>query len=111
MITRKLGEKDLTLPTLYLLYTRGDMNTSELKDEIINLINPGGENLDPLVNRADTKITQIIRNIISHKDTTTNIIYKGLVEYSDITGILSITEKGVAYLNKYISGKLIQDLT
>jgi hypothetical protein len=110
MITRKLGERDLTLPTLYILYTKGKLSTSELKDEIISLLNPGGENLDPLVNRPDTKITQIIRNIISHKETTTNIIFKGLINYSEFTGILSITEKGVTYLNKYISSKLIQDI-
>ncbi len=110
MITRKLCEKDLTLPTLYILNSKGKLNTSELKDEIITLLNPGGENLDPLLNRPDTKITQIIRNIISHKETSTNIINRGLIKYSDITGDISITNDGIIYLDKYITNKIVKDI-
>ena len=66
MISRKLGEKNLTIPVLYILQTEGDMNTSSLKNHLLSLLNPVGINLMPLENRNDTAIEQIIRNIISH---------------------------------------------
>ncbi|MPM07456.1 hypothetical protein SDC9_53762 [bioreactor metagenome] len=110
MITRKLGEQDLTMTTLYILYTKGNMITSQLKDEIIRLLNPQGENLDPLENRADSKITQIIRNMISHKDNTTNIIYKNLINYNEHTGVLSITARGIQHLESFMTRKLIEEI-
>gem|GEM_PF-4780060 len=111
MITRKLGEPDLTMTTLYILYTKGNMATSQLKDEIIRLLDPQGENLDPLENRADTKITQIIRNMISHKNNTTNIIYRQLINYNENTGILSVTARGIQHLESFITRKLIEDIS
>lgn len=111
MITRKLGEHDLTMTTLYLLFTNGgSLNTAQLKNEIIETLNPQGDNLDPLQNRADSKITQIVRNIISHRPNRTNIINKGLINYDDLTETLSITNTGIQHLDRFIVNKLIEEL-
>lgn len=103
MISRKLGEKDLTIPVLYILQTEGDMNTSSLKNQLLSLVNPVGINLMPLENRNDTAIEQIIRNIISHRESRSNIIGCGWVNYSEDYGILSITPTGINHLREYIS--------
>lgn len=110
MVTRRLGEQDITMTTLYVLFTVGDLDTSTLKDQIIRMLNPQGENLDSLYNRADTKITQIIRNMISHRTNSTNIIARGLVNYNEINGILSITSNGIRYLDNFMTQKLVNEL-
>lgn len=110
MILRKLSEYDLTIPVLYVLYTRGDMTTSDLKYNLLYILNPVGNNLDPLQNRNDTAIHQIIRNIISHRTNSKNIIYRGLIDYDSATGILSITDYGIAYLDDYNVSRLIAEL-
>lgn len=108
MIGRKLAEDDLTIPVLYALYTRGSMETSNLKNLLINMLKPTGNNLDPLLNRNDTAIHQIIRNIISHRTNSTNIIRKGLINYDSVTGILSITSAGIKYLDKFNTDSIIK---
>lgn len=104
MISRKLGEKDLTIAVLYILQTEGHINTSELKRHLFSLLNPIGTNLMPLENRNDTAIDQIVRNIISHRDNPSNIIGRGFVNYSN--GILSITNSGIQYLRDYIENNI-----
>jgi len=112
MIQRKLSEDDLTIPVLYILYTRGAMNTSSLKRNILAMLKPSGSNLDPLENRNDTKITQIIRNIISHRnDSFNNIIRRGLVDYNSSTGVLSITQSGIQVLDNYIISNIVDNLS
>lgn len=103
MISRRLGEADLTIPVLYVLSTRGSMQTSNLKENILRILNPIGENLIPLENRNDSVIHQIIRNIISHRGSLSNIIGKGLVDYDENNGLLSITSLGKDYIERNIA--------
>lgn len=110
MISRKLGEDDLTIPVLYVLFTRGSMRTSDLKANLLSMLNPTGHNLDPLVNRNDTAIHQIVRNIVSHRDQATNIINQGYINYDVNTGVLSITQLGVRRLDNFIINDIINYL-
>ena len=110
MILRKLTEADLTIPVLYILYTRGEMTTRDLKYNLLYILNPGGNNLDPLLNRNDTAIHQITTNIISHRTNSTNIICRGLIDYNSRTGVLSITDYGISYLDNYNVSRIISEL-
>lgn len=102
----KIGERDLDFIVLYILDKHPNINTSELKEYILDYIEPGGVNLTPLVNRNDMAIDQIIRNIISHRnDSSNNIIYRGLVSYN--AGLLNITTSGQAELDKIIKQKAL----
>lgn len=97
MIERKMGEPDIEYPILSILHDRGPLTTSQLKKYFRDFTAPSGVNLMPLLNRNDEAIDQIVRNIISHRnDSSNNMIYRGLINYS--SGILSITEKGKEYL-------------
>ena len=99
MIERKMGESDIEYPILSILNDRGPLTTSQLKKHFRAFTAPSGVNLTPLLNRNDEAIDQIVRNIISHrKDSSNNMIYRGLIDYSD--GVLSITSKGIKHLRE-----------
>ncbi len=101
----KIGERDLELVVLHILKKYPNINTTQLKNLIWQYTKPEGCNLAPLVNRNDTAIDQIIRNIISHRnDSSNNIIYRGLVTYQD--GLLNITKKGLDVLNNLLDNHI-----
>lgn len=99
MVDRKLGEPDLEVSVLYILNKSGPLTTSELKEEIHRMLEPSGSNLDPLHNRNDVKIDQIIRNIVSHRSQSGNLIHDGLIDYN--FGTLSITDFGREQLDQF----------
>lgn len=59
----------------------------------------GSSDQDGLNNRNDDKFSQKVRNIVSHRDTSTNPICRGLIEYKPRVG-LKITKKGLKYIGK-----------
>ena len=98
---KKFGEQDLTYPILYILDKYGSLDTGTLIDLVRTEYTFTGDNRDPLLNRpGDEKINQIIRNIVSHRKSKNNIIYKGWVTYN--SGILSITPQGVKQLKDHL---------
>lgn len=96
MIEKKIWENDLTLPILSILRKFGPQTMEGLKKCFGSLVKVGGENLAALVNRNDVKIDQILRNIVSHRDSQSNMIGSGLVDYDN--GVLNITEEGENWL-------------
>lgn len=104
MISKKMGEFDIEYPILSILSDYGELTTSELKKHFRDFTAPSGINLMPLLNRNDEAIDQIVRNIVSHRnDSSNNMIYRELIDYS--SGVLSITSKGKEYLRE-LSKKL-----
>ena len=98
MISKKIGEQDAEFPILTILSkSTKALSTTELKDAFKKFSEPVGENLKELLNRDDTAIDQIIRNIVSHRNSSkNNMINRDLISYSK--GMLSITEKGKQHL-------------
>lgn len=111
MISRKLGERDVAKAALFILNQEypNAIHTSDLKDRIIEMLGPAGSNLEILSGRSDEKITQIIRNLKSHKDNRTNIIGMGHAICTD-DGYWSITEQGIQHLNEYLEELIIDNL-
>lgn len=100
MIERKMGELDIEYPILLILNDFGPLRTSQLKAHFRNFTAPSGMNLTPLLNRNDEVIDQIVRNIVSHRnDSSNNMINRGLIDYSS-SGVLSITDNGKEYLRE-----------
>ena len=96
-ITAKLGEADITDAAMYALLNAGEeLSTSEVKARVRDLLEPAGINRAPLVNRNDEAIDQIIRNVVSHRDSQNNIIYRGYIDYND--GYWDLTDEGRNYL-------------
>lgn len=96
----RISESDLLIPTLRHLAAQPDgyLSTSGLISALTNEFQPKGEDADILDGRQDTKFSQIVRNMKSHKESPENIIALG---YAKPHGRgLAITDAGRAYLKK-----------
>jgi len=100
MATKKnrISERDLLLPTLRLLAAQpgGYLSTSDLISALTKEFQPKGEDAEILEGRQDTKFSQIVRNMKSHRDSPENIIALGYAKAHD-RGFL-ITDAGRKYL-------------
>lgn len=100
MATRKerISEGHLVIPTLLALRESkvGWLSTSSLIEKLIVALKPDGEDAEKLDGRNDSRFSQIVRNMISHKTVSGNIIAEGYVEYQSRG--LKITERGLLHL-------------
>jgi hypothetical protein len=95
--------RDLWKYALLVIATRpsGEMSTSDLLHELPEYIQIPPEASEGLAGRLDTKFSQLVRNLKSHKTTKTNFIYQGFAE--DIAGGFRITAKGRDFVQSYFS--------
>jgi hypothetical protein len=101
-MTKRTKEPDLAVPTLHLLAASPDgfMTTSRLIRALEALLGPEGEDAEILANRADTKFSQIVRNMVSHRHSAGNIVFDGYADYDEARRGLTITQKGRDHLGK-----------
>jgi len=92
----RIQERDTYLPLLAILSHSPDgfMKTSELIKQLEHHMDPIGEDRKILANRSDTRFSQIVRNVVSHRTVPTNIIGAGLADYDKVRRGLKITETG-----------------
>lgn len=99
----RTGEADLTCPVLRILDSAPGkaLNTTELKSAIRASVSLFPGDLAYSITRSDQLIDQIVRNIVSHRTTSGNIISDGLATYDDSVrpGILRLTPAGEHYLS------------
>lgn len=81
----------------------GTTTTTNLLSELPKYIQPPEDSQEPLTGRRDTKFSQIVRNLKSHKNAKTNFIFQGYAE--DVPGGFAITEKGRAFVRDYFKGR------
>jgi hypothetical protein len=79
----------------------GAISTSDLIAELPNYIRVPDDSQEVLSGRNDSKFSQLVRNLKSHKTAKTNFIYQGYAE--DVDGGLRITPKGREFVAKYFS--------
>lgn len=104
----RVTEKDLVFPALILLaqakvhLTNPNVSTSVLKKSIFDNIEDDLTDIDlePLKNRNDTKVDQVIRNLISNK----TLQRVGLATYNSEDRTLKITDEGLSYLAEKLIG-------
>lgn len=96
----RISERDLIGPALDFLDEKPDgfMTTSDLIAALEQRFMPEGEDAVILENRSDTRFTQIVRNMISHRKSPTNLIGAGYAEYDKVRRGLRITDKGRQFL-------------
>lgn len=95
----RISEAELILPTLFLLVQfENGMTTKELIKNLTELLQPSGEDVEILSSRSDTKFSQKVRNLTSHK----TLSKKGLaVEPTVRGGRMKITSKGKALVDRH----------
>lgn len=67
-------EQEIMEVAIKVLEEHGELNTTELKEILNDIMQPSGEDLQINKNRNDTKFDQKVRNMISHRDN--NDLYK-----------------------------------
>lgn len=93
-----ITEGDLIVPALRLLAESGNgfMPTSDLIDALEAHFEPDGEDAEILRDRNDTKFSQKVRNLVSHRDNRTGLEARGLARYDSENKGWHITDAGRA---------------
>ncbi|EJN08387.1 hypothetical protein PMI42_07262 [Bradyrhizobium sp. YR681] len=96
----RIREKHVRIPALRAAAARkgGYISTSDLIRHLEDEFAPTGEDAEILDGRNDTKFSQIVRNLKSHKGTSTNIFKRGLAE--EVDDGIRITEAGKKFLTQ-----------
>jgi transcriptional regulator with XRE-family HTH domain len=99
----RVKESDTYVPILKMLIERPDgfLKTSEIIKALENWFPLSTEDNEILEGRADTRFSQIVRNVVSHRSTKTNLIGAGLAEYDKVRRGLRITKRGSDWLTEY----------
>lgn len=79
----------------------GEIATPTLIDRIPEFIKLSSDHLAANASRKDSKFSQLVRNLKSHKNTKTNFIFQGYAE--DVRGGFKITSKGLAFVREYFA--------
>ena len=89
----RIQEKSLILPALYVISKKGSATTSDLIKELTIIFNPTGEDAEILSGRHDTKFSQKVRNLVSHRDGN---MMKELTNFEN--GVYTLSDAGKVYL-------------
>lgn len=73
------SEKELRSVAVTIIDEFGEINTTELQNELRNRLQPSGDDLKILANRNDDKFSQKVRNLVSHLSSS-----QSLQKYVDI---------------------------
>jgi hypothetical protein len=93
--------KDLWKYALLIMSVQpnGEISTSALIEAIPDYVNLSDDHLATNESRKDSKFSQIVRNLKSHKTSKSNFIYQGYAE--DVRGGFKITAKGMEFVWSY----------
>ncbi|MEA3003743.1 MAG: DNA protein [Sphingomonadales bacterium] len=94
-------KRDLWKYALLIMSVRpgGEITTSDLIDEMPKYVALSEEHISANMSRKDSKFSQLVRNLKSHKNTKTNFIYQGFAQ--DVPGGFRITRKGLDFVREY----------
>lgn len=92
----RIHEPDLVIPTLQFLASRPDgfATTTEIIKHLEDKFDPEGEDAEILEGRGDTRFSQIVRNMVSHRNAEGSFIRNGFAEYVKSKHGLQITDQG-----------------
>jgi hypothetical protein len=77
----------------------GEITTSDMIEELPGYVHLSDEHAEANASRKDSKFSQLVRNLKSHKNTRTNFIYRGYAQ--DVRGGFKITRKGLDFVREY----------
>ena len=96
----RIRERDLIIPALRAAAGAqgGEVTTTRLIEILTDEFAPDGQDAHILDGRHDTYFSQKVRNLISHRGTSTSMFTKGYATYHEHGESISITELGRAFL-------------
>jgi len=98
MVAERISESELVLPSLFVMEMHGgSITTSDLIKELSALLRPTGKDTEISANRKDTRFSQKVRNLRSHKTLDERHLFSTYKRVSN-NGVHTITETGRGYL-------------
>jgi hypothetical protein len=103
MIKGRIRERDLVIPALRAAASSpgGEITTTKLIETLEEQFRPEGEDAEILDGRRDSKFSQIVRNLVSHKESGTSMFSKGYAVHVKESESIRITDAGRAYLDQF----------
>ena len=100
-MSKRIKEKEIENPALNLAASRADgfISTSDLIIELTEIMKPEGMDAELLDGRNDTRFSQKVRNLISHRNKKNSVFSRGFAVYDSIRGGIIITNLGRNYIN------------
>lgn len=97
----RIRERDLAIPALAAAAAAGgEITMTDLIAEMVNLFQPQGEDAVLIEGRADTKFTQKVRNLVSHRNGPDSIFSKGYATYHAASESIRVTDAGRRFLDQ-----------
>jgi hypothetical protein len=99
-MAKSVSEAQLRMPALQLLdgAPNGFMTMTKMIAKLEGIFKPEGRDIEILKNRSDTHFSRKVRNLVSHRTSSTSLIKRGLITYDKEMEGLQITDAGRAYL-------------
>lgn len=96
----RIRERDLIIPALRAAAGRptGEISTSKLIEVLTDEFQPEGLDAQQLDGRNDTYFSQKVRNLISHRASSTSMFTHGYATYDPTAESIRITDHGRAFL-------------
>ncbi len=101
----QIQESDLVVPTLMFLTTQPDgvARTSDIIAYMEERFQSTGVDAETLKGRKASRFSQIVRNMISHRDGMHSFIRNGYADYLNVPRGLRITNKGRRLLQELVN--------
>lgn len=98
----RIRERDLAVPALRAAAACGGgfITTADLITALEAEFEPTGDDAAILEGRQDSRFSQIVRNLVSHRDTPASIFAKGYADYVDEERGIRITDAGRNFLDQ-----------
>ncbi len=77
----------------------GEISTADMITELPSYVHLSDKHAVANASRKDSKFSQIVRNLKSHKNTKSNFIYQGFAQ--DVPSGFKITRKGLDFVREY----------
>jgi len=95
----RVRENEIIIPALQAAAANGgSITTTDLIQEMEAHFQPSGEDVDIIDGRNDTKFSQKVRNLVSHRESGASMFSKGYAIYHADSESIEITDAGRAFL-------------
>ena len=98
----RIRERDLIIPALRAAAAEpgGEIHMTKLIEILIDEFQPDGEDAAIIEGRNDSKFSQKVRNLVSHRETPTSMFARGYATHLAGTESIKITDLGNKFLDQ-----------
>lgn len=99
----KYTVNDLRTPVVMIVANSNGVTTTQIKNELLEVLDVERSQMKILAGRKDAKITQTIRNVFCTRDLpNVGLVGSGMLRVVNVEGVnvWKVTEKGRAYLRQ-----------